>query len=232
MSIATEITRLQTAKADLKTAIEGKGVTVPSATLLDGYASLVSSIPSGGGDWLDDYLSGRITEIIYTGTSNIMGIAFGKNTLLKFVGTKTTRITPLFQWNTGIQVASFPKLTDFDSNATFQGCSKITTIDLGIVGWIPNNTFVNCTLLDKLILRKSNGVSPLAGTAVITTGTPFKNGGSGGTIYIPEVMYNHLGDGTSMDYKSASNWSTVDGYGTITWAKLEGSPYESEDWAI
>lgn len=48
MSIATEITRLQTAKADLKTAIEGKGVTVPSATLIDGYADLVDSIPSGG----------------------------------------------------------------------------------------------------------------------------------------------------------------------------------------
>lgn len=52
MSIATDLTRLQTAKADLKTAIEGKGVTVPSATKLDGYASLVSSIPSGGGSTL------------------------------------------------------------------------------------------------------------------------------------------------------------------------------------
>lgn len=53
MSIASEISRLQTAKAGLKTAIEGKGVTVPSATTLDGYPALVSSIPSGGGgdDW-------------------------------------------------------------------------------------------------------------------------------------------------------------------------------------
>ena len=49
MSIATEITRLQTAKADLKTAIEGKGVTVPSAILLDGYADLVEGIQTGGG---------------------------------------------------------------------------------------------------------------------------------------------------------------------------------------
>lgn len=49
MSIATEITRLQTAKADLKTAIEGKGVTVPSATKIDGYADLVEAIQSGGG---------------------------------------------------------------------------------------------------------------------------------------------------------------------------------------
>ena len=45
MSIATEITRLQNAKSALKSAIESKGVTVPSSTKLDGYASLVSSIP-------------------------------------------------------------------------------------------------------------------------------------------------------------------------------------------
>ena len=51
MSIATDLTRLQTAKADLKTAIEGKGVTVPSATKIDGYADLVDSIPSGGGGY-------------------------------------------------------------------------------------------------------------------------------------------------------------------------------------
>jgi len=52
MSIATEITRLQGAKASLKTSIEAKGVTVPSATKLDGYASLVDAIQTGGGsDW-------------------------------------------------------------------------------------------------------------------------------------------------------------------------------------
>ena len=49
MSIASEISRLQTAKADLKTAIEAKGVTVPSSTKLDDYADLVDSIQAGGG---------------------------------------------------------------------------------------------------------------------------------------------------------------------------------------
>lgn len=49
MSIATEITRLQGAKADLKTSIEAKGVTVPSATLISGYAALVDQISCGGG---------------------------------------------------------------------------------------------------------------------------------------------------------------------------------------
>lgn len=37
MSIATEITRLQNAKADIKTAIESRGVTVPSSAKLDVY---------------------------------------------------------------------------------------------------------------------------------------------------------------------------------------------------
>ena len=50
MSIATEITRLQGAKADLKTAIEAKGVTVPSSAKIDEYDTYVSQIPSGGGD--------------------------------------------------------------------------------------------------------------------------------------------------------------------------------------
>lgn len=44
MSVASEIQRLQGAKADIKTAIEGKGVTVPSATKLDGYATLIGNI--------------------------------------------------------------------------------------------------------------------------------------------------------------------------------------------
>jgi len=57
MSIASEISRLQSAKADLKTAIEGKGVTVPSATTLDGYANLVDSISGGGGSVTVESLS-------------------------------------------------------------------------------------------------------------------------------------------------------------------------------
>ena len=49
MSIQTELTRITNAKAAIKTAIEGKGVTVPDGTLLDGMASLIESIQTGGG---------------------------------------------------------------------------------------------------------------------------------------------------------------------------------------
>lgn len=54
MSIESEITRLSTAKADLKTAIENKGVTVPSDATLDDYAGYVDAISTGERDWYVD----------------------------------------------------------------------------------------------------------------------------------------------------------------------------------
>lgn len=48
MSIQTELTRITNAKAAIKAAVEGKGVTVPDGTLLDGMAALIESIEAGG----------------------------------------------------------------------------------------------------------------------------------------------------------------------------------------
>lgn len=74
MSIASDIARLQTAKASLKTVIESKGVTVPSATKLDGYAALVSEIDGGGGsDTPDGY-----TRLQYLESSGTQAIDTGK----------------------------------------------------------------------------------------------------------------------------------------------------------
>lgn len=50
MSIASEISRIQSAKADIKSAIESKGVTVPSNTKLDAYAPLIQAIEGGWND--------------------------------------------------------------------------------------------------------------------------------------------------------------------------------------
>ena len=49
MSIASEISRLQGAKAGLKTSIEAKGVTVSSDATLDDYPDYVDAIQTGGG---------------------------------------------------------------------------------------------------------------------------------------------------------------------------------------
>lgn len=64
MSVQSEITRLTTAKAAIKAAIEGKGVTVPDATLLDGMAPLIESIEAGGGDVV-------LGEITFTSDENV-----------------------------------------------------------------------------------------------------------------------------------------------------------------
>ena len=47
MNIQTEFTRITNAEAAVKAAIEGKGVTVPDGTLLDGMAPLIESIETG-----------------------------------------------------------------------------------------------------------------------------------------------------------------------------------------
>ena len=49
MSIQSEVSRLQSAKASLAAAIEAKGVSVPETTKLDGYSDLVEQIQPGEG---------------------------------------------------------------------------------------------------------------------------------------------------------------------------------------
>ena len=62
MSIQTELTRITNAKAAIKAAVEGKGVTVPDGTLLDGMAALIESIEAGGGTISGKkFISGEIT---------------------------------------------------------------------------------------------------------------------------------------------------------------------------
>lgn len=78
----------------------------------------------------------------------------------------------------------------------------------------------------NLLILRSVTLWPLKNINAFNS-TPFESGGSGGTIYIPKTLYDHLGDGSALDYKAATNWSTIDGYGTITWAQIEGSQYET-----
>ena len=54
MSVASEITRLNGAKADIIQAITDKGVTVPSSAKLDDMALLIASITGGGGSFEAD----------------------------------------------------------------------------------------------------------------------------------------------------------------------------------
>ena len=65
MNIQTELTRITNAKAAVKAAIEGKGVTVPDGTLLDGMAPLIESIEAGGGGVQPDWNQNDSTQPDY-----------------------------------------------------------------------------------------------------------------------------------------------------------------------
>lgn len=64
MSIRSEINRITTAKSNLQTAIEGKGVPVPEGTTISGYASLVEQIPGGIEIPTVDFAAMGLTELV------------------------------------------------------------------------------------------------------------------------------------------------------------------------
>lgn len=86
MSIQTELTRITNAKAAIKAAIEGKGVTVPDGTLLDGMAALIDSIEAGSGN---ASVFGSITPASNGPITITHNFGDGYNTASKIVG-KTT----------------------------------------------------------------------------------------------------------------------------------------------
>lgn len=77
MSITTELTRLTNAKSAIKAAIEGKGVTVPDGTTLDGMAALVEAISAGANDIIVG--SFTPTEGLTTSSPLYIDITFPKN---------------------------------------------------------------------------------------------------------------------------------------------------------
>lgn len=130
-----------------------------------------------------------------------------------------------FQNCTSLQYAVFPSITKVGSSSLANDTALLGA-DLGSnCNTLDVYCFKGCTSLNKLILRRSTAICRLNGDAL--QNTPFDQNGAGGTIYIPQVLYNHLGDGTALDYKASTRWSTLDAYGKTTWAKIEGSQYEN-----
>ena len=92
MSVQTELTRITNAKAAIKTAIEGKGVTVPPDTLLDGMASLIESIEAGA----SAFATGNFTPSEKTFSTIIEhGLGIVPNYIALFIHDETRAIDPV-----------------------------------------------------------------------------------------------------------------------------------------
>lgn len=121
-----------------------------------------------------------------------------------------------------LRLPSFVSANGSANNESFKN-PQLQLLDLGENTATLNYAMGNASNLSTIIIR-ATAIPTLSGS--LFTNTPFASGGTGGTIYISKVLYDHLGDGTFLDYKAATNWSVIDAYGTITWAQIEGSQYE------
>jgi len=100
----------------------------------------------------------------------------------------------------------------------FKACTSLSFLDLPSVTRIRANAFHSCSALKTIVLRSSTVVT-LENVNAFTTSTPFASGGSGGTIYVPSSLIS--------SYQTATNWSTLYGYGATTFAAIEGSEYDT-----
>ena len=128
--------------------------------------------------------------------------------------------------NLKTMVLKSAKTFGIQSMRNMNGLETLDILGSSTSGAIAANIWVGNSKMNKLIIRFTGGVVPLANTNAFDS-TPFWSNGTGGEIYIHKSLYDHLGDGTANDYKAASNWSTINGYGTITWKAIEGSYYET-----
>lgn len=164
MSIATELTRIQQAKADIKTAIEAKGVTVPSSATIDTYDDYVSQISGGGGGVqmpsklsaieLSNY--GVITSAtIKSGETTIPSYAFENCASLTSVTIPdtVTSIGTSFNNCTSLTNVTIGSGVTYIGDAAFQNCSSLPTINLpsGLTH-IGNAAFSSCGFLGSITI--------------------------------------------------------------------------------
>ena len=110
----------------------------------------------------------------------------------------------------------FSKLGNIYVSGLMADCPKLEFVDLGITGSVGTTTFSNDSSLKTIILRKTT-VAALQNLNSFNN-TPYAQGGTGGKVFVPSALIE--------SYKTASNWSTLYGYGTVEFVALEGSEYE------
>ena len=107
---------------------------------------------------------------------------------------------------------------NFGNATAANACQNLEVCDIGKAKSIAANTFANCYKLQTLIMRRTGSVTTCANVSAFLN-TPLRGRNSlTANIYVPSALID--------SYKAASVWTTINGYGYVTWNALEGSPYE------
>lgn len=132
-TLAENITQAISDFGSIKTAIENKGVQIPSGTTTSQYASKIASIPTGGGDEVKKLLDGSIETI--TIPSDLTSLRQHA-----FAGCGLTSIT-------------IPDNVTIIGSAAFYNCNRLTNLSLSNnITQILEKTFQNCANLASVIL--------------------------------------------------------------------------------
>lgn len=218
MSIATEIQRLQTAKQNIKTAIEEKGVTVPSSATIDSYSGYIENIQGGDGIKLPNHLSaltlndwGQIEKISIKDDGNYTFSGQTSITDVEFTGSATTIPASAFTNCNNISSITMSDNVTTISNYAFNITPQLNQIknvtisnnltSLGAmsiaysINCYSSNTYTRdengiCYLDDKLVIYNNN--------SNLTASAPFKEG----TLYIVNLYYSNRFKGTSLTFPS------------------------------
>lgn len=229
MSIATQIQRLDTAKQQIKTSIEGKGVAVPDSATLSDYPQYIDQIESGGGG--------------VTGAENLVNPQFNEWGLLKgdvvFKDNVTRIDKSYYQYNNdNIKTLSGNNVT-YVAGSAFYGCSGLTKVDFHSLSDFGTYSFAECKSLKSIEIPEvvqfkttnafqNSGIEEVIFGDKLTSlsGTSNFNQCSSLTdVYIKSMNQvtmntsNFFTGATSLQniwvpcgmgdwYKSASNWST------------------------
>ena len=198
MSVASEITRLQTAKAGIKSALEAKGVTVSSAATLDDYPQYVEDIPAGGDEELvKGLIQGSLTALtVPNGVTSVKANMFNGDTSIKVVNLNTG-VTSLgsncFNGASNLTAITVASGVRSFGNTCFQSCNNLQTIDgLGALNNIGQNFMKDCNKLETPIVISVSTVAEYA----------FQN-----CYKIPSYTFT----GSSAKF-GINQWSTSDSY--------------------
>lgn len=96
-------------------------------------------------------------------------------------------------------------------------CQNLELVDIGKAKSIAANTFANCYKLQTLIMRRTSVTTCANVSAFLNTPIRGRNSMTA-DIYVPSSLI--------ASYQAASVWSTINGYGYVTWHAIEGSEYE------
>ena len=187
-TIVQNLDRIISAKTDIKSAIEAKGVTVPSSATIDTYSTYVSQISGGGGGSssadtaLKEIIDRSITSIeIPSGVTSIGDYCFSNCSSLKRLNSDTDG------------VVNIPSSVTSIARDSFYYCSSILSIYISnTVTNIGIRAFASCNHLTSVTIEATTPPTLAHINAFSNTNDC--------PIYVPS--------GSVETYKAASNWST------------------------